>query len=348
MTSRPDLSRQRICVLGGGGFLGSHLVEALLARERCEVTVVDTSLAKLQVAAEDERRLRRVEATVQDVDMLRREVEACDLVVSMTALCNPSLYNTRPREVIEANYSDLVPLVDLCTEQKRWLVHLSTCEVYGRPGDDDAVMNEEQSPLVLGPVNRERWTYACAKQLLERVIWAQGRHHGLPWTIVRPFNVIGARMDFLPGIDGEGIPRVLACFMGALLSGEPLKLVDGGRSRRSFVDVGDFTEALLLLLRNPGACQGEIVNIGNPDNELSIAELARMMARVYGRRRGGDEPRLQDVTSEAFYGEGYEDVSRRIPDISKIRRLGWRPTTTLEQMLPGIIDDYVTRHGGGA
>src|SRR4029078_2433029 len=101
---------------------------------------------------------------------------------------------------------------------------------------------------------------------------------GLRFTIVRPFNVIGPRMDFIPGVDGEGLPRVLACFMPALMSGSPLQLVDGGRARRSFLDVGEFVAAIERILARPEACQGEILNLGNPRNDVTIGALARALA----------------------------------------------------------------------
>jgi len=336
----------RICVLGGGGFLGSHLVEALLARDEVDAVVLDRSLDKL--AAVRSERLHRVQASVTDLAALRDATAGCEAVLSLTALCNPSLYNTRPREVIDASFTDLVPLVDLCTERGLWLVHFSTCEVYGRPWPADAAMDEQRSPLVLGPVQQERWTYACAKQLLERLIWAHHRHAGLRCTIVRPFNVIGPRMDFLPGVDGEGVPRVLACFIHALLRQRPLRLVDGGQQRRAFIAVEDFVEATLRLLHRPAACQGQILNIGNPANDLSIAELARRMVALYAERHGGD-PDLpcEPVTAEAFYGPGYDDAQWRVPEIDRTcRLLGWRPVRSLDQVLPAILDDYVARYRG--
>jgi len=128
-------------------------------------------------------------------------------------------------------------------------------------------MDEEKTSLTLGPIRRERWTYAAAKQLLERQIWAYGRHRGLKFTLVRPFNVIGPRMDFIPGVDGEGIPRVLASFLHALMAGQDLLLVNGGRQRRSFVDVAEFVDALGRVVDRPSACQGQILNLGNDAND---------------------------------------------------------------------------------
>lgn len=210
-------------------------------------------------------------------------------------------------------------------------------------------MNEDRSPLVLGPVGRERWTYACAKQLLERLIWACGRHRDLPFTIIRPFNVIGPRMDFLDGFDGEGTPRVLACFMRALLLGEPLALVDGGQQRRSFIYISDFVDAVVRVIERPDTCMGEIINIGNPVNDMTFAELAERMAAVFRQRHAPDRSFVSEaVPAESFYGPGYDDADHRVPDIGKATRLlDWRPVTTLDQMLPGIVDDYVSRYGTG-
>jgi UDP-apiose/xylose synthase len=345
----------RIAVLGAGGFLGSHLVAALLARPDVEVDAIDAvvTLDKLALQPpERERRLRRVRARLGDEGVIDDVVERCGTVISMTALCNPSLYNTQPIEVIDANYTDLVPLVKACAARGRRLVHFSTCEVYGRvalegQGQPSPLMSEERTGFFLGPVAQERWTYACAKQLLERLIWAHGQHAGLGFTIVRPFNVIGPRMDFVPGVDGEGVPRVLASFMAALLRGLPLSLVDGGRQRRSFISVGDFTDAIVRIVDRPAACAGEILNVGNPANDVSVRALAESLADVYAARVPGSvRAALVDVTAEAFYGPGYDDTQERLPDIARARRLlDWEPRATLAEMLPGIVDDYVARYG---
>ncbi|HEY0712356.1 MAG TPA: NAD-dependent epimerase/dehydratase family protein, partial [Polyangia bacterium] len=229
--------------------------------------------------------------------------------------------------------------------------HFSTCEVYGKSalradtGAPMPVMKEEETALWLGPVSKERWSYACAKQLLERVIFARGRHEGLPFTIVRPFNVIGPRMDFVQDIDGEGVPRVLASFMGALLKGEDLLLVDGGHQRRSFIYVDDFVDGVLAMLERPAACKGEVFNLGNPHNDTTIAQLADKLAAAYVAAVPGARPRIRSVSAVELYGEGYDDSVARIPDIGKAEeRLGFAPRMTLDQMLPPIIADYRVRY----
>jgi UDP-apiose/xylose synthase len=340
--------RGRVAVLGAGGFVGSHLVPHLALERSMEVVAVDRNLDKLAVGLPG---VTRLQADINQPGLLDEVTGRAQVVVSLTALCNPALYNTQPLAVIDASYTDLVPLVKLCAARRRWLVHFSTCEVYGRTALDGAgrrmrAMVEDQTALCLGPVARERWTYAAAKQLLERVIWAHGQHAGLPFTIVRPFNVIGPRMDFIPGVDGEGIPRVLACFMDALMRGEPLRLVSGGRQRRSFLDVGEFVTAVGRILERPATCQGEILNLGNPLNDVTIRGLARALAKAFAAFQPDAPPaRLETVDPETFYGPGYDDSVVRIPSIAKATRLlRWRPRRTLAEMLPGIVSDYVTRY----
>jgi UDP-apiose/xylose synthase len=344
---------KRIAVLGAGGFIGSHLVPALAARPGTSIVAVDRNLDKLPPLPRGTRSspVERVRASIEDDGLLDDITARVDVVISLTALCNPALYNTRPLAVIDANYTDLVPLVKLCTARRRWLIHFSTCEVYGRAALDGAGrpmarMDEETTALFLGPIHRERWTYAAAKQLLERVIWAHGLHEGLRFTIVRPFNVIGPRMDFIPGVDGEGTPRVLASFMHALLARAELLLVDGGRQRRSFVDVGEFVDAVVRIVSRPQACAGQIVNLGSVTNDVTIRQLARAVTAAFrALRPTAPPPRTRDVAAEAFYGAGYDDSIRRIPSVAKAARLlGWRARRTLAQMLPGIVADYLSRY----
>jgi UDP-apiose/xylose synthase len=338
----------RIAVLGAGGFIGSHLVPRLAAGAGIQVDAVDIHLDKLE---RDLPRVRRIEARLDEPGLIDEVTARADIIVSLTALCNPALYSTRPLEVIDANYTDLVPVVRSCAARGKWLVHFSTCEVYGRVALDGRGrpmrrMSEDETALFLGPIHRERWSYAAAKQLLERVIWAHGKHGGLRFTIVRPFNVIGARMDFMPGVDGEGIPRVLASFMHALMTGTDLALVAGGRQRQSFVDVGEFVEAVTRIIDRPDACQGQILNLGNPRNDVSIRQLARALDAAFRALRPSAPPaRLKTVAAEAFYGAGYDDSEVRIPSVTKSQRLlGWRPRVRLAEMLPGIVADYVARY----
>lgn len=338
-----------ILVLGAGGFIGSHLVEALLTQSNASVTAVDLDFHKLEVV---HPRLAQHRASIDEPGLIARLVPSADVVVSLTALCNPALYNTDPLRVIAANYGDLVPVVEACSQYGRRLIHFSTCEVYGklaldRTGKPMSHMSEDDSALFLGPIASERWSYACAKQLLERVIWGHAQHRQLEFTIVRPFNVIGPRMDFVPGVDGEGVPRVLACFMSALLHGEPLSLVDGGHQRRSFIGVEDFVEGVLRIIARPDACRGQIINLGNPANDVTVRQLAQRLSRHFVEQApSAPAPRMREVSAEAFYGPGYEDSERRVPDMRKAERLlAWQPRRSLEELLPAIVESYLTHYG---
>ena len=248
----------------------------------------------------------------------------------------------------------------MCSELGKRLIHYSTSEVYGRtvasylPDNDYSIpelyeLEEDTTPLIMGPISNQRWSYACAKQLMERFIYANHKEHGLNFTIVRSFNCFGPRMDFIPGRDGEGLPRVLACFMAALLDGDPMKLVDDGTARRTIVSIHDATRALLLMLQRPENSANQIFNIGNRKNEVTIAELAQMMRRIYAKVTNDpsyESHPIEVISREQFYGEGYEDCDRRMPNLDKARkRLGWIPKVSLEDTLAETITYYYETYG---
>lgn len=148
-------------------------------------------------------------------------------MINLAAICTPADYNTRPLDTIYSNFVDALPVVHMCRENKIRLIHFSTCEVYGKtigaflpaghPLKQDPafyMLKEDETPCIFGSIDKQRWSYACAKQLIERLIYGEGAENGLEFSIVRPFNWIGPRMDFIPGVDGpqDSVPRVLACF----------------------------------------------------------------------------------------------------------------------------------------
>lgn len=350
----------RVTVLGCDGFIGHHLLEKLLSRTDVEVVGWDRDCRRVSRMRDNPRFAFRHADLASDLGRLREDIERSQVVVHLAALCNPSLYGTRTLDVIRSNFTEVEPIVALCARSGIRLIHLSTCEVMGRtlrswlpdaplelPRELDT-MDEENTPFLLGPLSSTRWSYACAKQLAERLIEAWGRERGLDWTIVRPFNFIGPGMDYLPGHDGEGVPRVLACFAKALIDREPLRLVEGGKARRTFLHISEAIEGLVKILERPAAASRRVFHLGNPANETDIRGLALAMRRIWADLRGDptvlDLP-LEDVSAEDFYGPGYDDSDRRIPCIENAQSLlGWTPTLSLEDTLDLTLRDYHHRH----
>jgi len=348
---------RRIVMLGCGGFVGSHLLDELLGSGGFEIDGWDPDTRKITHHLENPR-LHLHPARISDpgeLAAIERKVDAADAVINLAAICNPADYNTRPLDVIYANLFDVEPIVRICAARRRWLLSFSTSEVYGRTvasylrenhyTDPDLYeLREDETPLVMGPVRNQRWTYACAKQMLERLILAYHTEKGLPFTIVRPLNFFGPRMDYIPGRDGEGVPRVLACFMAALFDRQPMQLVDGGRARRTIVSIHDAVAAIRSMLERPKQAVNQIFNIGNRDNEVTIAELADLMRKAYAEITGDpsyEEHPIVEVSADEFYGPGYEDCDRRMPDLENARRaLGWTPRWSLRNLLLETMKDF--------
>lgn len=351
----------RILNLGGGGFIGCHLTERLL-REGHTVTVVDISGEKLAEFA-DNPRLTFIEQDIRDPGLrLEPLVESTDLVLDLIAYANPGLYIRMPLEVFRLNFTENLKIAEACVRYRKRLIQFSTCEVYGRsaaslkhaglmdPEDPiHATFVEDESEFILGPVGKHRWIYACAKQLLERVLHAYGLEAGFQYTIIRPFNFIGPKIDFLPQENQEGIPRVFSFFMEALINGTQMKLVDGGSRRRCYTYIDDAIECTNRIVENPGGvCDRQIFNIGSPYNEISIRDMAITMRDIYAQKfqvSGTPLPEIVSVSGEIFYGKGYEDSDRRIPDIAKARTLlGWEPQWSFRDLIEATMRYYVEEY----
>jgi nucleoside-diphosphate-sugar epimerase len=339
-----------ILVLGGGGFIGSHLVDGLLRGTEHNLCVYDLFAEKL-LHVQGHRRLSYVHGDIRlDRHRVEELIRASDLVIDLIAHANPSLYLTIPLEVFRLNFNENLRIAELCVMHKKRLIQYSTCEVYGKTvasfaGESltdpenpaHATFEEDTTHLILGPVSKHRWIYSCAKQLLERILHAYGLERQLNYTIIRPFNFIGPRIDYLPS-DDDGSPRVFSHFLKALMDGSPMQLVDGGDQRRSYTYIDDAIDCTLRIVENPrGACDRQIFNIGNPANETTIRGLALRMRDAYARRwwdRVGPLSEIVEVPGEQFYGEGYDDSDRRIPEITKAcTLLGWQPKYDLDETI---------------
>jgi nucleoside-diphosphate-sugar epimerase len=209
----------------------------------------------------------------------------------------------------------------------------------------DAQFDPYASELVLGPIHKQRWIYSCAKQLMDRVIWAYGSEGRLDFTLFRPFNWIGAGLDSIHTAK-EGSSRVITQFLGHIVRGEEIKLVDGGQQKRTFTYIDDGIDALMKIIENSGGvASGKIYNVGNPSNNFSVRELAKMMldlALEYPEYRdSARQVKMVEVSSSEYYGSGYQDVQNRVPKIDNTAaELGWAPKVTMQQALRHIFDAY--------
>jgi len=332
-----------IAIFGAGGFIGSHLVKNLLLnRERFHVTCLDVTDEKLKKLIPS-KKINFLYCDIKENDSLSKEiVQKSDIVIDLVAYANPAIYLDKPIEVVELNLFNNLKLVDYCIQYKKRLIQFSTCEVYGKSGGNLNPFKEDETDLILGPICNHRWIYSCAKQLLERMIHARGIRGELEYTVIRPFNFIGPEMDYLVYSKNDGTPRVFPHFMSSLLYNHPIYVVDHGNNRRTFTYIDDAINAIIIILKNLDKTRNQIINIGSPENDISIKELGHKMKEIYASITGTkSEVPIIDISANEFYGAGYEDCDLRIPDISKLKKLSWEPKYNLDDTLKKSMEYYL-------
>ncbi len=338
----------KVLILGVNGFIGHHLTTKILKDTDWKVYGMDLSAERLGKVAKHPR-FDFVEGDISiNKEWIEYHIKKADVVLPLVAIATPKVYVERPLSVFELDFEENLRIVRQVHRYGKRLVFPSTSEVYGMCADPE--FDEEMSPLVLGPICKERWIYSCSKQLLDRVIWAHGRQ-GLSFTLFRPFNWIGPRLDSLETAK-EGSSRVVTQFIANLYLGEPIQLVDGGKQRRCFTYVDDGISGLMKILANQGGCAtGGIFNLGNPENDYSIKELAGMLRDLYARHprnRGRKVPPIVEVDSRRFYGEGYQDIQTRTPSIRRAAEcLGWTPKVSMRTALSKTLDAFLAEAGAG-
>jgi UDP-glucose 4-epimerase len=313
----------KVLVTGGAGFIGSHLSEQLLLRGD-EVMVLDDlstgSMSNIEHLIGRDRFDYRIGSALDD-PLVVELVDRTDCTVHLAAAVGVRLIVERPVHTIETNVRATEVVLDAASRKRRPVVVASSSEVYGK---SPKVPFSEEDDLSLGPTTRSRWAYACSKALDEWLAFAYQREKGVPVIVVRLFNTVGPRQVGQYGM-------VLPTFARQALAGEPLTVFGDGRQARCFGHVEDAVQALLRLLDCPEA-RGEVFNIGS-DREISIRELAEMV-----RDRAGSDSAIRLVPYEEAYAEGFEDMPRRVPDVSKLERfVGFKPKKPLEE----IVDDVV-------
>jgi nucleoside-diphosphate-sugar epimerase len=338
----------KVLILGVNGFIGSALTGRILTATDWQVFGLDMAADKIDPFL-PERRFRFLEGDIAiNKEWIEYHIKKCDVVLPLVAIATPASYVRDPLAVFELDFEENLRIVRQCVRYRKRIVFPSTSEIYGMC--PDAEFDEETSPLVYGPIQKQRWIYSSCKQLLDRVIYAYGKHEGLSFTLFRPFNWIGPNLDSIES-PKEGSSRVLTQFLHNILFGEPIKLVDGGRQRRSFTYVSDGIDCLMKIIENRGGCaEGGIFNIGNPRNDISIRGLAEKLVkavRAYpGCRDLGEAVRIETVKAESYYGGGYQDIMTRVPRIERARKLlGWRPRVPLDEAILQTLDFYLRGAG---
>ncbi|MQA30966.1 MAG: NAD-dependent epimerase/dehydratase family protein [Luteitalea sp.] len=327
-----DKNAQRVLVTGGAGFIGSHLCESLIA-DGATVTVVDDlstgrwgNIAHLQ----ESRRLKVIVATAADQTLMFDAVAQSDLVYHLASAVGVHLIIDRPVATVETIFHTTDAVLKACARFRKPVLLTSTSEVFGK---SDAIPFREDDDVVMGATEKRRWAYACAKALDEFLALAHYHESALPVFIVRLFNTVGVRQS---GRYGMVLPR----FVRQALSGGPITVFGDGAQRRCFCSVHDVVRALRAL---PFAAEavGKVVNIGSQE-EVSITQLALRVKRLTA-----SSSTIEYVPYEEAYGPGFDDMRRRVPDLSRVSSyIGWQPEEALDSIISALILDMATSEAG--
>jgi UDP-glucose 4-epimerase len=319
----------RALITGGAGFVGSHLCEALLA-EGHEVSVLDNlstgSIDNIEHLKTNPKFRYSIDSVTNE-PLLAEQIDRCDVVFHLAAAVGVRKIVEEPVQTIETNVHGTEVVLKHANKKKRLVVIASTSEVYGKSLE---VPFREDADLVLGPTPKHRWAYACSKAIDEFLALAYWKEKKLPVIIIRLFNTVGPRQS---GQYGMVIPN----FVRQALANQPITVFGDGTQSRSFTYVGDVVNGLLKLVQHPKAI-GEVFNIGN-GQEISMKALAEKIKAMTG-----STSEVVLIPYDQAYEAGFEDMPRRVPDLTKIRRLvGYEPQVHLDEILTRVIDHFQRR-----
>jgi len=319
----------RVLITGGAGFIGSHLSDAYVARGDEVFCIDDLSTGSIDNIAhlKGHARFHYSIDTVHNQPVVAELIDQCDVVFHLAAAVGVKLIVESPVRTIETNVKGTEVVLSQANKKKKKVLLASTSEVYGLSND---VPFREDGNLVMGATTKGRWSYACSKAIDEFLALAYWREKKLPTVVVRLFNTVGPRQTGQYGM-------VIPTFVKQALSGRPLTVFGTGEQTRCFGFVQDVVGALINLMERDEAV-GEVFNVGS-NEEVTIMELARRVKELTGSKS-----EIVTVPYDEAYEEGFEDMPRRVPDISKVGALtGFRPTVTLDQILQSVIEYYSGR-----
>jgi UDP-glucose 4-epimerase len=316
----------KILITGGAGFVGSHLADRF-TRDGHEITVIDDlSTGRYSNVAhlEDQKAFRLIIDTVLNQQLMEELIRETDRVYHMASAVGVRLIMEQPVKTIETIFHGTDVVLKFCSRYRKRVLIPSTSEVYGKGA---SIPFAEEDDLLTGATDKHRWAYACAKTLDEFLALAHWKETRLPVVVVRLFNTVGPRQT---GQYGMVVPR----FVHSALKNEPIPVYGDGTQARCFGHVSDVVEGLAKMLETP-ACFGQVINIGN-DEEVSIMGLADRAITLTG-----SSSEIKFVPYEEAYGEGFEDMRRRVPSLEKAKRLiGYKPTRTLDNIINDVAGEY--------
>jgi len=316
----------KILITGGAGFVGSHLADKLIG-EGHEITVIDDlSTGRYSNVAhlEDTERFRLIIDTVLNEKLMEELIRETDRVYHMASAVGVKLIMEHPVRTIETIFRGTDVVLGFCSRYRKRVLIPSTSEVYGKGA---SIPFKEDDDLLTGPTDKHRWAYACAKTLDEFLALAHWKETRLPVVVVRLFNTVGPRQT---GHYGMVVPR----FVQAALKNEPLTVHGDGTQSRCFGHVFDVVDGLTKLLQQQN-CLGQVINLGNSE-EVSIKQLAERSIELTG-----STSEIRYIPYEEAYGQGFEDMRRRVPSLDKAKRLiGYQPTRSLNDIINDVASEF--------
>ncbi len=314
----------RNLITGGAGFVGSHLAELLLAEGEEVWAIDDLSTGGIRNIdpLKAHPNFHYVVESIFNEHVLAEHVDRCDRIFHLAAAVGVRLIVDQPVHTIETNIRGTERVFRAASKKLKPVLLTSTSEVYGKASK---VPFSEDDDMVLGPTSKSRWSYACSKAIDEFLAIAYWRERKMPTVVVRLFNTVGPRQT---GQYGMVVPR----FVSQALAGGPITVYGDGQQSRCFLYVKDAVRALVGLMREPRA-RGEVVNVG-AETEITIEDLAKRVQAIVN-----PEAKIERITYEKAYGEGFEDMRRRVPDTRKVREMiGWRPTVGIDEVIRSVAD----------